>query len=158
MKRHPALEPFSRDHNDGLILARRLSLAADEGQETRAGAADLFMEAWKVELKDHFDEEERLLSDLASPEDRERLLAEHRVIEDHFDALTAGDLSRFRLAEIGKALHDHIRWEERGLFVAIENSASEEQLARLAQETHEHEQRRWELNPKRKELVQRRRR
>jgi hypothetical protein len=156
MKRHPALEPFSRDHNDGLILARRLSLAAQEGEESRAATADLFTESWKREMKDHFDEEERLLKALASEGLYARLVREHREIEDHADALEAGDLTPYRLESLARVLHDHIRWEERQLFVEIEASATPEQLENLATETQTVEERRWPNNPRREELVRKR--
>ncbi len=143
MKRHPALEPFSRDHNDGLILARGLQLS-------REGADEAFKHAWEVELQDHFAEEERLLGPLAESAFREQLIAEHLAIED-----LMGKLPDSRL-ELGNALHDHIRWEERVLFPAIEGAATPEMLVSLAMETDQLEVRRWKLDARREELIRRR--
>lgn len=144
MKRHPALEPFSRDHNGGLILARALI-------ECRPGAAEEFRKAWDRELADHFDEEERLLGVLAGPSLAERLASEHR----HLRGLVAGLPGSGK--ELGHALDAHIRWEERELFVAIEAGAGEAQLAELAARTQAVEERRWPHSPQRAELVKRRR-
>jgi len=89
MKRHPALQPFSRDHNVGLVLARSLQTAPDNG--ARHEVARKLLEAWDVELKDHFSEEERLLGPLASEGMAERLRHEHRVIAEWIEAFrTAG--------------------------------------------------------------------
>lgn len=156
MKRHPALEPFSRDHNTALILARRLTLASVEDAESRLKAARSFTDRWKSELKDHFDEEERLLGPLASAECFERLKREHGEIEEHANALSAGDLTPVRLNRCGEALDAHIRWEERSFFPEIERTATEAQLVDLARQTDDLEARRWVDDPRREELVKRR--
>lgn len=144
MKRHPALEPFSRDHNDGLILARSLMAGEDSAPQQAK-------EAWDGELRDHFEEEERLLGHLCSEQSLERLLREHREIETLIKSLPAGS------AALGEALEAHIRWEERVLFPDIEATASEEDFKRLDSESQALEERRWPNSPRRAELVQRRR-
>lgn len=145
MKRHLALEPFSRDHNGGLILARHL-------QERGASALAEFRAAWKAELRDHFEEEERLLGPLCPAEALTRMLQEHEEIR--VLGRTASDDEAAR--DLGQRLHDHIRWEERELFVAIESHATEVQLTALAQGSDQMEARRGETNPLRAELVRRR--
>lgn len=143
MKRHPALEPFSRDHNDGLILARAL----EEGREGSESAAK---EAWDLELKDHFAEEERLLIPLCSADLARRLRSEHQDIERRIQATPVV------VRELGEVLAAHIRWEERELFPAIEAEASAAQLSELQREADELEKRRWPMDARRSELVQRR--
>ncbi len=143
MKRHPALEPFSRDHNDGLILAR--SLMTGETDAPRLAQA-----AWDGELRDHFKEEERLLGPLLSETSLETLLREHREIEAMIESLPEGS------AALGEALEAHIRWEERVLFPEIETTATEEDFKRLDRESQALEERRWPNSPRRAELVQRR--
>ncbi|MBL8069343.1 MAG: hypothetical protein JNM28_12920 [Armatimonadetes bacterium] len=142
MKRAFALEPFSRDHNDGLHLARTL-------KEERPAAPALAREAWEGELADHFAEEERLLGPLAG-EDSARMHEEHRLIEQLIEELPSSCLA------LGKALEDHIRWEERVLFPAIESRITPDEEANLAQEALKMEHRRWETCPSRAEIVQRR--
>lgn len=145
MKRHPSLEPFSRDHNDGLILARRLD-------QLRAAALAEFAEAWEGELRDHFAEEERLLGPLCPLEAKERLLREHAEIE----ALGKSALTDEEARRLGDLLHDHIRWEERELFREIESRATSAALASLAHASIPLERRRGKANPKRAELVAKR--
>ena len=142
MKRAFALEPFSRDHNDGLHLARAL-------KEERPEAPALAREAWERELADHFAEEERLLGPLAG-RDSERMHEEHGLI-----AQLIGELPSSCLA-LGQALEDHIRWEERVLFPAIESRMTPDEEATLAQEALKMEHRRWETCPSRAEIVKRR--
>lgn len=142
MKRALALEPFSRDHNDGLHLARVL-------KENRPDAASMARDAWKRDLQDHFTEEERLLGPLAG-EFSARLYTEHQEIERLIGELPGS------CAELGLALEKHIRWEERVLFPAIEASLTAEEEENLLKEALKMEHRRWEACPSRAEIVQRR--
>lgn len=142
MKRAFALEPFSRDHNDGLHLARAL-------KEERPNAPALAREAWERELADHFAEEERLLGPLAGA-DSARLYEEHRQIEQFISELPTS------CVPLGQALEDHIRWEERLLFPAIESRMTPDEAANLAQEALKMEHRRWATCSRRAENVQRR--
>ncbi len=156
MKRHPALQPFSRDHNVGLILARSMVQAADNfGQ--RPDVIQSLTDAWRLELDDHFQKEELLLLPLCSKESSERMQSEHAELRSLFEDLIAGskEADVFRLA--GEGLDSHIRWEERELFCQIEASASPEQLDELAKRTWIPEETRWEsgLAPRREELMKR---
>ena len=143
MKRHPALEPFSRDHNLGLILARKL-------QRPESGAVAEFLAAWDLEIASHFVDEEELLIPVIREESlATRLLDEHRLIRGLVACLprTAG--------QVGSKLEAHIRWEERSLFPAIESAASESDLKELARRTDEVERHRWTsgLMPDRERLA-----
>jgi mannose-6-phosphate isomerase-like protein (cupin superfamily) len=150
MKRHPALEPFSRDHNVGLILAREL-MRGDEG------VGDKLIAVWKDEMRDHFDMEEELLSPLASEQSVVRLIAEHRAFAEVVAQIESGkDIPV--LAKAGALLDAHIRWEEREFFPEIEQTATPTQLAQLAKATDEIENRRADSKwaPRRGELMARR--
>jgi mannose-6-phosphate isomerase-like protein (cupin superfamily) len=145
MKRHPSLEPFSRDHNDGLILARRLS-------EGGMAALPLFHQEWERELRDHFEEEVRLLGPLCGPDAQDRLHREHGQIQTLGHAAATDDDA----ARLGKLLEEHIRWEERELFPEIERTADSLQLGSLAHAAAALERRRWASDARRAELVARR--
>jgi hemerythrin-like domain-containing protein len=142
MKRHPVLEPFSRDHNDGLHLARAL-------KENRPGISKLVNEAWDRELADHFKEEERLLGPL-SGDFISRLINEHLMISELIRQLPESAV------ELGHVLEDHIRWEERSLFPQIEAGMTTEQAEFLEIETMKMELRRWEHSADRARIVKRR--
>lgn len=142
MKRSLALEPFSRDHNVGLTLARHLS-------KSQEGAVEEFLTAWQGDLQDHFDEEERILGQLAGKL-QGQMISEH----DEIRALVAGLPGTALL--LGEAMERHIRWEERTLFPYIEENLTGEQAKNLQSITFELEQRRWEHNPERERDVKRR--
>lgn len=140
IKRHPSLQPFSRDHYVGLVAARHLGLAAEGEPAAGREALDEFIGLWRQEIAAHLRDEERLLADLiGSDDDLERLRGDHAALRD----LAAHAVTQARddqpdanlLRSLGRLLHDHIRWEERQLFVTIEQSASEQQLGDLARET-----------------------
>lgn len=143
MKRHPALEPFSRDHNDGLILARML-------EEDRPGAMEEFRQAWSEELEDHFAEEEKLLGPCCTKDEMDQLMAEHESIRRAAFCETPDPKL------VGRLLHDHIRWEERVLFPALESRMTASEFERLDQETRKLEMRRWQSDASRERLVRRR--
>ncbi len=142
LPRHPALQPFSREHFGGLVIARDLVKAshAGAGERERRSALQRFAAAWADELKPHFDDEERLLGPLiADPRLHERLIGEHREIE-RLAAAAAGqdpgdppdpDLC----ARAGRLLHDHIRWEERVLFPMVEADMSQAAAEKIAEQT-----------------------
>lgn len=147
MKRHPALEPFSRDHNDGLILSRRLVRA-------EPGVVEQALADWDKELADHFDAEEVLLGPLSSPEDLDRMVREHADLRGRFLALDR--VSVEDLEALGNLLEQHIRWEEREYFPRIELNLTEESAAALSEASLLLEKRRWEIDPHRADLVRRR--
>ncbi len=93
---------------------------------------DSFAATWQEELKDHFDEEERLLGPLAPPDHRSQLKGEHDTIRQAASKTEVNGLTLEECHALGHLLDHHIRWEERDLFPTIEASASEATLASLA--------------------------
>jgi hemerythrin len=140
LPRHEGLQPFSREHFNGLRHARQLVVAAEQGPAERASAASSFMMAWREEIRAHFDDEERLLRAVVREEDRQRLVAEHEAIRglavEFMGVLEEGKAPAPELLErMGRLLHDHIRWEERHLFETVQQRASDEQMLAIADET-----------------------
>lgn len=127
MKRHEALQPFSRDHHHGLVLARRLSAGAT--------ALPAFLQAWDAELKEHLDDEERLLAAVCPPALRERMHGDHQVLRKLAQAARRGALTDEDARHLGARLNDHIRWEERTLFPRIEKTADPQTLETLGSST-----------------------
>lgn len=144
LQRHVSLQPLSRDHYVGLVQAQRLIKAAGASAEQRRQALDDFARIWTEEIEPHFGDEERLLWSLMNPDDTRRLHEEHARIR----ALAADAAAQRQVAEpdagliqgLGQLLNDHIRWEERQLFVEIERSAGEQSLQQLQRETEQIEQ------------------
>lgn len=132
MKRAEALRPLSRDHLIALQAAKALR-EAEDADRARAG----FLDFWRHHGSHHFRvEEEVLLPWWARYADVDRV-GVSRMLEEHLEIrrqalrLQEGGGSLDELQDLGRLLHDHVRFEERELFPAIEDSLSAEQLAEL---------------------------
>lgn len=128
IKRHPTLQPLSREHFGGLVLVRRLREAARAGDEAaRLRAARLLTEAWTNELEAHFADEELLVAPFISDHDKARLIEEHRSLERHIAMIDHEHTapSGAWLEETADLLEAHIRWEERELFPAAERGGAD---------------------------------
>ncbi len=133
MRRSAALAALSRDHHHALDAALRLR---------RAGAADLdaavahLQAFWQPRGRRHFEIEERLLLPALPETDADWRAAAARVRDEHariraaVDALPAGG-GVDGAHELGRLLHDHVRYEERHLFALLEERLPEHDLAQL---------------------------
>ncbi|MGN6257695.1 MAG: hemerythrin domain-containing protein [Solirubrobacterales bacterium] len=132
MKRAEALQPLSRDHLKALLAAKALREATEPD-----AARIAFLDFWRDHGAHHFRVEEEVLLPqwaLYAEVDRpmvDRMLEEHLRIRREALRLVAGEGTLDDLHALGDLLHDHVRFEERQLFPAIEDSLSDEQLARL---------------------------
>lgn len=138
MLRDPSLIPLSHQHRDGLALCvlvergLREDGSAEKAAELARKTADLF----ELELRNHFDVEERILF----PAIREKLgplveelVADHRRLEALVERVSgaAGPERAAALLEFTSALSGHIRREERELFEDIQKRLPRETLDQL---------------------------
>ncbi|MGN6253796.1 MAG: hemerythrin domain-containing protein [Solirubrobacterales bacterium] len=131
-RRAEALQPLSRDHLKALLVAKALRESEDV-----AVARVAFLDFWRDHGAHHFRVEEEVLlpqwalhAEVDRP-DVDRMLREHLAIRREALRLAAGEVSLSELRALGDLLHDHVRFEERRLFPAIEDSLNREQLAKL---------------------------
>lgn len=110
MKRHPALQAFSREHHHALSLSNRIRNHPEQDHQ-----ADI--QALRDELLQHFIEEENMLSQywslLAKPTLKQRFEEDHAQLRQ----LLQPPYRAFELAEV---LMAHVRFEERELFTALQ--------------------------------------
>ncbi|MCS6843260.1 MAG: hemerythrin domain-containing protein [Caldilineales bacterium] len=145
LKRHPALQDLSRDHQLILLEARGLRWAAqgDRRGQAAAQAAAAFLRFWRSIGELHLREEEEVLLPLCrphlSPADEglvARWLADHAWLREASAALEQSPPADNRLAAaleaLSRRLHDHVRWEERTLFARVQEALSAEEMDRLA--------------------------
>ncbi|MBL7923269.1 MAG: hemerythrin domain-containing protein [Bacteroidia bacterium] len=130
LKRHPALQPLSREHHDALMLCWKIRKGlAKQVEPLRIGAyaAGFFRE----QLEPHFSFEEEFLFPLlgASHEMVQQALREHAQLRELF---IDPAYSREKLERLEKELEGHIRFEERVLFQEIQGVAGEAQMRQLA--------------------------
>lgn len=146
MKRHPALYTLSHDHHQGLILAQQLKKGAPHYKgmpSTPEGMKEYTIAFYKSDLAKHFRDEETILFPSAKRKSDkiDRLIAEiiseHRKMEAFIDELKkTGEIEKV-MDELGYLLEDHIRKEERELFVEIEMVLSEIELSSISQKITE---------------------
>lgn len=138
MQRHKGLQSLSREHHFALLYGKRLHRYCDAEQawleqcwvELRQGLQDF----WEKALAAHFAAEEQHLPwARIAPQWRERLLQEHVQIARLWQAASAAASPHgATLAQLGEALYDHARWEDRELFPIIEANVSESELEAVA--------------------------
>lgn len=146
MKRSAQLRDLSEEHHHGLVEARRLRLAS-EGKAPLEEAVAAFLDAWHGELRPHFRVEEEIVlpafARAVAPDDARiaRVLTEHVALRRAARDLerAEGEARRALAGEIGRALHDHIRFEERVLFPAIEEALAGPSLVELGRELEDDE-------------------
>jgi hypothetical protein len=136
MRRDPALVTLSRDHHLALSVAQKLRRATADNAGQARGA---FMTYWDEHGRAHFRlEEEILLPAYAAHADPHhplvaRALCDHVAIRALADALAVDNApDPARLHELGEALADHVRVEERELFGLIEAALPVDRLAAVA--------------------------
>lgn len=131
LKRHAALQPLSRQHHFGLLFSWKLrkGFAKDIEISRLQRYAKWFFE---TEIEPHFDDEEKYVFSIMESGNElvERALKEHRRIKRLFND-TEDPLKS--LHQLEEELDAHIRFEERILFNVVQNVATEEQLAKIAE-------------------------
>ena len=143
MKRHPSLRPFSDDHHQGLVNARRLRRAASGEGGSSAGTARDFLEFWRRDTSRHFRTEEEVLlpvlarfgGDLGERPILQMLTQHTRIrglVMQLSDELEQGEVREETLRNLGEQLEAHIRLEERQGFPLIEKTLSERSLQEVA--------------------------
>lgn len=137
MKRDPALASLSRDHHQALFVAQKLRRA---NLQTAAQAQAALGSYWRDHGREHFRlEEEVLFPAYAGFGDAHhpllaRALCDHVAIRRAVAAaLRPGPPASVEaLHELGRALDDHVRLEERELFPVIEAALPPEELSAVA--------------------------
>lgn len=118
------MQPLSREHHAALVLAKACERAAQSNDaEQVALTCQRVIRAYTDELEPHFQiEEQSLLPLLRSAEEQPlvlRTLADHQRLRALFDGLRSNDGQT--LSDFGECLSNHVRFEEKELFPAVEN-------------------------------------
>lgn len=129
LKRHKALQPLSREHHHGLLLAWKIRAGFNKKVDVDRIKvyADWF---FKTHLIPHFEvEETHIFTILGNNNDLvKRALSDHRRLSRLFEQTE--DLEK-NLSLIEEELDKHIRFEERILFPEIQKAATEDQFAHI---------------------------
>lgn len=131
IKRSKELAPLSREHHDGLLFAWKIKQGLANGTpvETLCNFTRWF---WSNHIKPHFKDEEKVLVKFL-PKDNplvQQMFKEHAQIRDLIISLDKEpDTNSLQL--LAEFLSNHIRFEERKLFVYAEQVLSPEQLQEI---------------------------
>lgn len=136
MKRAPELVPLSHQHHHGLVASKRVLFTLEKSQlaeEIRVLANEV-VRFHEIDLEPHFSAEEQWLLPHATSSLRERTQHDHGnlrsliVFPDHVDAIKS------QLITWADVLTTHIRFEERELFHALQETLSPQQLHTIGRE------------------------
>lgn len=130
LKRHEALKPLSRDHHQGLLLCWKIREGLKKGisEERIKAYTDFF---FSTQLQPHFRfEEEQVFPMLGKDHPmRTRAIKEHSRLRSLFE----DDANKDAFDSIVNELNRHIRFEERELFMELQDTVAEEKLQQLDQ-------------------------
>lgn len=140
IKRSPQLAPLSREHHEGLLFVWKLRQGL--AHHIEANRITMFVTwFWQQHLAAHFLKEEQALP-LVLPQTHpllQQMFGEHEAIKKLFAEIGQhGDLKKFET--LAQQLNDHIRFEERHLFEAVEKAATAEQMQMLSDQLKDEEQ------------------
>ena len=141
MKRANQLQPLSRQHHLGLNLSRHAKESLDEPKEIAKHWYNLT--SYINDMAYHFQIEDNLIanalepyrvteSDVASVLDT--LDGQHKQLHQLMDEVEASqkhdnkDITVAQVKALGTLLYDHIRFEERALYPAVEKHLTEAEL------------------------------
>lgn len=131
IKRHPFIQPISREHHHALLLCWKIKTGLSKGVTPYRikKYANWF---YKYHLQPHFSLEEKVLFPILGDEDKlvMQAIKEHQLLAKLFAEIDATEAT---LKKIESILKKHIRFEERVLFNEIQNKATKEQLQTLSQ-------------------------
>lgn len=129
MKRHPSLQPLSREHHQGLLLCWKIRTGLNLGVEA-ARIKKYCSWFYQNYLIPHFTaEEEHIFPILGNDHEMvKRALAEHRRLHRLF---TEENDHHRTINLIEEELEKHIRFEERTLFEHIQSIVGEDTLRSL---------------------------
>lgn len=141
MKRHPHLQPLSRQHHNGLLMA----LLLKKGIAKNASIEEMnhFISLnWEEDLKQHFESEENILLPALAGSSFDlqlisRLKEEHATIRSMVAKAASSLSSKVDIIAFYTLLDAHIRFEEKIFFPQAETVLSEEKLNKIGEALEE---------------------
>ena len=128
IKRSKELAPLSREHHEGLLFCWKLKQGLAHGTAT-----DILINYthwyYSNHLESHFRDEEKVFTKYLPADDRlvQQMLQEHARIREIIGSLHHSPKTS-SVEQLAELINDHIRFEERKLFVYAEKVLSPEQL------------------------------
>jgi len=134
MKRDVHLQPLSRQHHNALMAVLLLKKGVQKQADVTV-MKDFILFIWENELVHHFEAEEQWLS---TPDAfielkvmYERMLKEHMHIRSLIEQFKTNNCSADTVELFYNVLEQHVRFEEREFFPAIEHNLPVEELEKI---------------------------
>ena len=139
-KRHPSLQPLSRDHGIGLLCAQHAHKAMRASENDRMRLAEQIRAASRDVILSYLEDEQRILSPVISDVALRAEFTHHhnnvRKLISELDKLEpAFDPGLGLIASVAAALETYVRWEENSLFPSLEQTLDHDDLTKLSRVT-----------------------
>ena len=133
IKRHQSLVGFSKDHHFGLLLVWKIGRGLNLGVSPER-ISNYVLYFFAEDLEKHFKEEEANLFPKLPADNslRRRAEREHALVYDLVDQLRHEKTNEDLLLRFAEVLKKHIRFEERELFVYMQQTLSATELEAIA--------------------------
>lgn len=133
IKRHPALVSFSKDHHFGLLLVWKIRQGLDKAVNPER-ISNYVLYFFEQDLEKHFKEEEQLLFSELQDGDllKKEAESDHEAIINLVAAIKKRKTDSTLLNQLADELERHIRFEERELFIHLQNKIKANDLKRIA--------------------------
>ena len=131
MKRNTHLQPLSRQHHNALMAVLLLKKGVQKKADIQV-MQDFILTVWNDELQPHFEAEEKWLP--TTPQQstlallHQRMLQEHDVIRNYIYQFYTILTSIETIQAFYELLEQHVRFEEREYFPALEQYLSVNEL------------------------------
>ncbi len=144
MKRSKYLVPLSWEHHSALLNANRIQKGLQINAELNL-MVEFLKYIWENDLKGHFEREEKIVFsvddwDAVEPHLKEQVLQEHQAMGEIADKILSSSSQeeiKQLLARFAQMVVDHVRFEERQLFPAVEKSFNKETLQSIEKALHD---------------------
>ncbi|XVJ65484.1 MAG: hemerythrin domain-containing protein [Lacibacter sp.] len=131
MKRDAHLQPLSRQHHNALMAVLLLKKGVQKKAEIQV-MQDFILTVWNDELQPHFEAEEKWLPATTQQSTlallHQRMLQEHDVIRNYIYQFYTILTSIETIQAFYELLEQHVRFEEREYFPALEQYLSVNEL------------------------------
>lgn len=129
IRRHPGLQPISREHHQGLLLCWKIRTGLSKGIAPERIKKYIYW-FYQEYLIPHFRIEEEYIFPILGNDHElvQKVIAQHRSLEQLFES-DQSDMENLKAIE--QELENHIRFEERVLFNEIQEKATFTELNKI---------------------------
>jgi len=138
MKRNEHIVLLSKDHHFGLLCSWKIEQGLNKKVELKR-IADYVDYFWKNHLDEHFEQEEQILFPYSNDEYNNQIKIEHTALKEMVKMIIQQPEKEL-LENFALYLKNHIRFEERSWFPALQEKLNESELEQIGKQlNHVHQ-------------------